>query len=152
MKSPGHLLQQSCQLTTWIAWNMYLLSTWMKWKLTLPHSLNCMKDHNYCICFCCFRARCSSLWTTCLRGSSAQPTVGQRCPWPSSTCLTSLMTKLCCTTSRIQRSCTPGSPIGKEETEEEKQVISCSVCFVHVVVVVCVFVCHPDITALVDWA
>ena len=59
------------------------------------------------------RAPSSSTWTTCLKGSSAPPTAAPCYPWPSSTCLTSWMTKLCCTTSWTPRWSTHGNPTGK---------------------------------------
>lgn len=70
------------------------------------------------------RGRCRSLWTTCLRPCSAQPTVAPRCRWPSNTCLTSWTNRPTSDRSATQTSDTPGRATGgrnQNDVEENRE-------------------------------
>ena len=58
------------------------------------------------------RAPCRSLWTTYLRPCSALCTGAALSPWPSSTCLTSWMSRQTDTASMTQMCGTPGKATG----------------------------------------
>lgn len=71
------------------------------WAILSSHS-------SFLIC----RAPYRSLWTTCLRPSSAQPIVGAPCPLPSNTCSIFWMNRLINIRSMTMMSDTPGRVTG----------------------------------------